>query len=981
MNLTGSAAVLGAELRQAARRLSRSPGFAVLAIGTLTVGIGINAAMFALMDALLFRPPPHVAAPDEVVRVQLRVEGDSGLMPRTHYPNVVTLRASGAFAAVAAYDDASVSIGFGSDAQLANAKLVSDEFFSVLRPAPRLGGLPAAGGEAEGGWTVISDGFWRRRFGGEPDIVGAELAIDGRVHTVVGVLPSGFPNLGSRAVDVWVSLDHAPAVGFVSPEWREDPEGWLAVVGRLAPGVGRDVAEQRATAVVEDRRIEFGEGDGRLAVSLVSIVPGRGADRSLESDVSRWLAGVSAVVLLIACANVCNLALLRLFARRREHFIRLALGASRWEFVRRSLCDTCLVVLPGAVGALLVSFLVRNGTAAFLSGQIPVSRQLWDARTAGILAVSAALAFVLVWAAGAVLHLRTAVADTGWAALAADRGRLGGGARRTLLAVQAALCFVLLAAAGLFAASLWRAESLDLGVELDRTIQLTVNFPPGPRTAVATRAAYERAAAVLGRHPGVERVVVTGSSPYRSGTAAAPWTDERGPAELWPPGRQPAYQSTVGAGFFSAVGAGSLRGRDFEEGDQAGAPLVAVVNEPLARHLWPFEDALGQCLWLEDAPTCVRVVGVRGARRLARMRRADLRARGGGPRRRVEIQCAETRRHGPVPAARAGSRHAGRRPVRAGGGRRPGASRAGPCAGAERESATPRRGGRARRRHGGARVQALAPGGDGVLGFCGRGPVDHVDRPVRDGRRRVRASTDGDRRPARPRCPLDARGRGGRGRDGRLGGRRVRRRTGAGARRQPAARRRPLRDVAERSGGPRAGRGPPVGNRRGCRGRARRTRPADQAGESASSGPGVRAVERCRRPFPAPRFSTDGSSYLPLVHRNGGLSRHVPAADILADCGAGARPGPVSGCRRGPFPLWPPRASTDPAESPAVALRLELDGRSEIALPGSDAGTGPRLRQKPSSVQASLSCAELPGSPPRSGGGEKICNRTPPENS
>lgn len=613
MNLTGSAAVLGMELRQAARRLSRSPGFAVLAIGTLTVGIGINAAMFALMDALLFRPPPHVAAPDEVVRVQLRVEGASGLMPRTHYPNVVALRASGAFAAVAAYDDASVSIGFGSDAQLANAKLVSDEFFSVLRPAPRLGGLPPAGGETEGGWAVISDGFWRRHFGGEPDVVGAELAIDGRVHTVLGVLPGGFPNLGSRAVDVWVSLDHAPAVGFVSPEWREDPEGWLAVVGRLAPGVGRGVAEQRATAVVEDRRIEFGEGDGRLAVSLVSIVPGRGADRSLESDVSRWLAGVSAVVLLIACANVCNLALLRLFARRREHFIRLALGAPRWEFVRRSLCDTCLVVLPGAVGALLVSFLVRNGTAVFLSGQIPVSRQLWDARTAGILAVSAALAFVLVWAAGAVLHLRTAVADTGWIALSADRGRLGGGARRTLLAVQAALCFVLLAAAGLFAASLWRAESLDLGVELDRTIQLTVNFPPGPRTAVATRAAYERAAAVLGRHPGVERVVVTGSSPYRSGTAAAPWTDERGLAELWPPGsRLAVYRSTVGAGFFSAVGAGSLRGRDFEEGDQAGAPRVAVVNEPLARHLWPAEDALGQCLYLQDAPTCVRVVGVLG---------------------------------------------------------------------------------------------------------------------------------------------------------------------------------------------------------------------------------------------------------------------------------------------------------------------------------------------------------------------------------
>ena len=414
------------------------------------------------------------------------------------------------------------------------------------------------------------------------------------------------------AIDVWLSLDHVPAVGFVSPEWREDREGWLAVVGRLAPGVGRGVAEQRGTVALENRRVELGASDRPLAVSMVSVVPGRGADRSLESNVSRWLAGVSAVVLLIACANVCNLVLLRAFARRQESFIRLALGASRWDFVRRSLCDTFLVVMPGAVGALIVSFLVRNGIAAFLSGQIPVSRQLWDARTAAIMAGSAALAFVLVWVAGAALQLRTAATETRAIARAADRRKLGRGTRRSLLVVQAALCFLLLSAAGLFATSLWRAESLDLGVELDRTIQLTINFPRRERTANETRATYERTARVLGRHPNVERVVLTGRSPYRSGTGAAPWTNARGRAELWPPGQQSAYRSTVGAGFFSTVGAGSLRGRDFDEEDRAGGPLVAIVNAPLARHLWPFEDALGQCVWLEDAPTCLRVVGVLG---------------------------------------------------------------------------------------------------------------------------------------------------------------------------------------------------------------------------------------------------------------------------------------------------------------------------------------------------------------------------------
>ncbi len=615
MILTRSATALAVELRQAARRLFGSPGFAALAIGTLTVGIGINGAMFALMDALLFRPPPHVAQPQDVVRVQLRVDGESRLLSRTHYPNFVDLRASGAFAAIAAYDaTASVSIGFGRDARLANAMLVSEEFFRVLRPAPRLGSLSLNDGSTAGGGesAVISYGFWQRHFGGESSAVGATLTIDGHVHSVVGVLPSGFPSLGARAIDLWLPLDHIPATGFGPSDWRDNRGPfWLAVVGRLAQGISRGVAEQRATAVLENRRVERGDGSPPLAVSATSVVPGRGGDGSLESNVSRWLAGVSAVVLLIACANVSNLVLIQVFNRRQETFIRLALGASRGDFVRRSLSDTCMIVIPGAVGALMVSFLVRNAVAAFLSGEIPLSRQLWDVRTAGIMAGSAALAFVMVWAVAAALQLRWAATDTRVIAGVAHGRKLGRGTRRTLLAVQAGLCFVLLSAAGLFSTSLRRAESLDLGVELDRTIQLTINFPRDG-SATEIRATYERAAEVLGRYPEVEQVALAGLSPYMSGIGAGPWTAERSRAELWPPGSEAAYRSAVGAGFFATVGARSLRGRDFDEGDRAGAPRVAIVNAPLARHLWPDGDALGQCMWLDDAQNCMRIVGVLG---------------------------------------------------------------------------------------------------------------------------------------------------------------------------------------------------------------------------------------------------------------------------------------------------------------------------------------------------------------------------------
>ena len=493
--------------------------------------------------------------------------------------------------------------------------LVSEEFFRVLRPAPRLGSLSLNdGGTAGGGESaIISYGFWQRHFGGESSAVGATLTIDGHVHSVVGVLPIGFPSLGARAIDVWLPLDHVPATALFSSDLREN--GWpfsgLPVVGRLAQGVGRGVAEQRATAVLENRRVERGDGSPPMAVSATSVIPGRGGDGSLESNVSRWLAGVSAVVLLIACANVSNLVLIQVFNRRQETFIRLALGASRGDFVRRSLSDTCMIVIPGAVGALMVSFLVRNAVAAFLSGEIPLSRQLWDVRTAGIMAGSAALAFVMVWAVAAALQLRWAATETRVIAGVAHGKKLGRGTRRTLLAVQAGLCFVLLSAAGLFSTSLRRAEALDLGVELDRTVQLSINFPRDG-AAIEIRATYERAAEVLGRHPEVEQVALTGLSPYMSGSGAAPWTAERSRADLWPPGNEAAYRSAVGAGFFATVGARSLRGRDFDEGDRTGAPRVAIVNAPLARHLWPDGDALGQCMWMDDAQTCLRIVGVLG---------------------------------------------------------------------------------------------------------------------------------------------------------------------------------------------------------------------------------------------------------------------------------------------------------------------------------------------------------------------------------
>jgi putative ABC transport system permease protein len=607
--------VLGGELRLAARRLRWSPGFAALAVGILVIGVGTNAAMFALIDALLLRPPNHVAEPERAVRLQFRPKSEQSFEPRIHYPAFAGLRHSDAFASVAAYTEASGSIGAGEGATPANMMLVSHEFFQLLGTQPRLGSfLPAGDRQADDGdWAILSYGFWRRQLGGESHAIGAKLTIDGKAYTVVAVTPDGFPSLSAAEIDVWLPLEHLSVTNSTSSGWRKTTRRpSLSIIGRLAPGTSRSVAEARATSTLQSRPADGADDDETpWEVRATSIVPGRDDAMPLETRVSFWLAAVSTVLLFIACANVSNLVLTRALAQRREFFIRRALGASRWNLNIRSLADTCVIVVPGALGATIVSFLLRNVIVSFVPGDVPVSRILWDERTTAMVVASAGLAFVLIQAAS-FFGLRMGSTATGLLASSANGKPIKMGARRTLLAVQSGLCLTLVFVAALFAMSLRRVESLDLGAALDRTIQVNINLAPQHRGPGEQRAIYEQAHRVLTGHPGVQRVALATSSPFMSGSGIAPRTAQRGREELWPKGREVAYQSVVGPGFFSTVGARSLRGRDFSEGDRMGAERVAIINVPLAHHLWPSEEALGQCMWVDKTTECVRVVGVLG---------------------------------------------------------------------------------------------------------------------------------------------------------------------------------------------------------------------------------------------------------------------------------------------------------------------------------------------------------------------------------
>ena len=601
------------ELRHATRRLLKTPGFAAISICTLAIGVGVNSAMFGLIDSLLFRPPAHVADPDRVVRVQFssgKTRGERKPWGVSNYPALQAVATADAFSSIAGYSDATVSIGRGAEAYEARVMIVTPSFFRVLGVRAQAGiliGAPSTDTIGDNR-VVLSDGLWTRRFGRDPRIIGAPLDIGTSSYVVAGIAPDGFTALQESPVDVWLPMNDL-AAGYLTREWRTNAMSyWLDVVARVPSTATVETVEERVGALLRLTARSERDPTGIVTTPLVSS---RNVEKTREVRVSLWLAGVAAFVLLIACANIANLVLARNVARGREYAVRLSLGASTWQLRRQLIADVCAMALPGLVAALFIGYAVRTAIPAFLPSEIPIARELFDARSLGLMMASGLVALTFVTAVS-LAQVRPARVVHTLRTRAMDERRGGVWTRGVLLALQSGLCVALLFSAGLFARSLSRVLALDLGVELDRTVQLSFTLSRGARSAADRRALYERALERVRALPVVERATLSGSAPYQSGTGSAPFTAEHTQREIWEGKGEVAYSTAVGAGFFRTVGARSLAGRDFTEADQAGAPLVAIVNRNLASRLWPGRVALGNCLFLDDARACYRVVGVLG---------------------------------------------------------------------------------------------------------------------------------------------------------------------------------------------------------------------------------------------------------------------------------------------------------------------------------------------------------------------------------
>jgi predicted permease len=649
------------DLRFAARALRRAPGFTAVAALTLALGIGANAAMFGVVDALLFRPPSGVRDPGSLVRVRVQQPAPAGEQPEMSgvlsYPDVAALRdRARGFAGVAGWARAAVAIGEEEgEGRSQGAILVTGNYFPLLGVRPALGRLIAPDDDRENApnpVAVLSWDYWRRELGGDRAVLGTPVEVNGQSFTVIGVAPEHFTGTELGAPALWLPLGVAPALGYDARLIRSPFAAWLSAVARLAPGTGVEQARTAAQAALLAARDEGGDlpadalsgsapgGEVRVQIGggrgpggpggaragappprRVALDPVGGSGQAglpgamrggVRLPVSLWLLAVTAAVLLIACANVANLMLARATAREHEIAVRLSLGAGRWRLVRQMLTESALLaLLGGAAGLALAALAVPLLPRAI---PLPPLPPFLDGRTLLFTALVTAATIAVFGLAPAMRAMRADLQRLLNASARVRAGRSPG--RSALVVVQLAASLVLLVGAGLFVRSLRNVRAIDTGFDAERVLVARLD----QRAARLTREqaedywgrALERARAI----PGVRGAALGMTMPFEMSMMMP--VDAPGHAS--PDGRpRPAQLDFAGEGYFATLGVDIVRGRAFGAEDHAGSAPVAIVNQTLARRVWGRESPIGKCVRAgggPDAP-CMEIVGVAADARYA----------------------------------------------------------------------------------------------------------------------------------------------------------------------------------------------------------------------------------------------------------------------------------------------------------------------------------------------------------------------------
>ena len=603
------------DLRYSLRLLARRPGFTVVAVLTLALGIGANTAVFSVVSAVLLRSLPY-RSPERLVVVSEAIDKE----PRpVSYPNFRDWRAQNeVFEDIAAYCPTVITYTTAERAERIAGEMVSDNYFSLLGVTPVSGRafLPEENGApGSGPVVVISYSCWQNVFGGDPTIVGQTLKLNGAGYTCIGIAPEGFKGFSAEA-DMWVpmSMYHTLWPQTAQFNFLDNRDvHFHRVLGRLKPGVDRGRAQADMEAIAARLEQAFPkENADRSAL----VVP---AQERLVGDVRPALfvlLGAVAFVLLIACANVASLMLARAAARTREIAIRQAMGAGRLRLVRQLLTESTVIALIGGAAGLLVAVWGVDLLVSILPLSLPRFAAVGIDR--GVLAFTLSLSLVTGLVLGLVPALQASKLDLRESLKEGGRslgGSLKGRRTRSLLIVsEIALALVLMIGAGLMLKSFRQMQMVETGFAPDRLLMMRFDVPNKKYEGDARLRVGQRLIERLEMVPGIESVAITFTDPFLWDGLNRGFTVEGAPLD--PPGAQDSvYFHDISPNYFHTMGIPLLSGRDFATADDNDAPHVAIVSQAFARRYWPGESPIGKRIKygpLDSKQEWMTVVGVAG---------------------------------------------------------------------------------------------------------------------------------------------------------------------------------------------------------------------------------------------------------------------------------------------------------------------------------------------------------------------------------
>ncbi|HEV2350545.1 MAG TPA: ABC transporter permease [Terriglobia bacterium] len=615
------------DIRYGTRMLRKNPGFTAVAILTLALGIGANTAIFSLIDTVMLRMLP-VAKPEELMQVEISDPSDGKPYPEFTNPLWEQVRdQQDVFSGAFAWGEDRFDTSQGGAVKMVNGLWVSGGFFQSLGLQPVAGRLMSLSDDQRGcgGVAVLSYGFWQERFAGKPSAVGSVITLNNHPVQIIGVASRGFTGLNVGR-DFDVALPICMTAIYDGQHSRLDARStwWLQIIGRVKPGLSMEKAQARlkvlsptvmAAALPHDWKPEDQKDFLKQKLVPVSAATGISDLRNRFKDPLKILMAVVGLVLLIACANIASLMIARAASRHKEIAVRQALGASRLRLIRQLLTECVLLSLAGAAvgivfarwGCTLLVHLMST-TRTPLALQFPLDGRVL-AFTA-VVAVLTGIIFGVLPAFGSTRVSLTAAMKGSQAAESARHARFRPGI--LIVGTQVALSLVLLVAAGLFLRSFWKLVTLDIGFDRSNLLLVNANLKIAHVPPEQHLATFEEMESRLRTLPGVVSVGRSNNTPI-SGSG---WNGFFHPDSPNPPtGREAlAFRNFISPGYFPTLRTPILAGRNFTSQDTKDSPLVAIVNQTLARKFYPNLNPIGRYFHIEGAPgkpqPTIQIVGV-----------------------------------------------------------------------------------------------------------------------------------------------------------------------------------------------------------------------------------------------------------------------------------------------------------------------------------------------------------------------------------